>query len=156
MEAMASTMVEPEHTSIALSSTPRISLSTTSTVDTAATQSTEASLYTLIAVVIRVLSVCFITTIITATVIAGCYCQRAKSQRMITNSLEPPVMQKSSSSSKKPHVNIGSDKFIKVKTDPLRDPPDPAEEEYEDINTISYPADNAQTDTQTEVYVKMV
>ena len=164
MKVMTSTLPEPKHTNIALSPTPLLMvttahfepttplpLSTThQTMDTAVTQSTKASLYTLIAVVIGAVSVCFVTTIIAVMVIAGYCCQRAKSQRIVTNSLESPVIQMVNHAySGTPHVNTGIYEFIKPKMDPLPDPPD---EQYEDMNSIAYPADSAQTKT----YINMI
>ena len=93
------------------------------------TRSTEGSLYTLVAVAIGTTVVCFITIIISGTVIISCYCRRAKTQRMITNSTEPPMYSMVDHAyGGMPYANTGIYDFIKSKNDPL---PNVPEGEYE-------------------------
>ena len=164
MDVMMSSLDETSHTSIVFTNMPVLIPTTTcfalatsqpasSTLlpmGTAVTQRNEASLYTLIAVVIGALSICFITTIISCTVIVACYCKRKKSQRTVTNAVETPVFQIVNHSYREmPCVNNGIYDLVKPKSDPL---PAPPEEQYEVMNSIAYPADS----TQTKTYINMV
>ena len=126
--------------------TPYPQLTSPLTTGTGMTQNTETSLFTLIVVVIGALSVCVITTIISCTVMAACYCQRAKTQRTVTNAVEPSMfeMVDNHSYSGLLCVNTGRYDIVKPKTDPL---PKPPEEQYEEIESIAQSVDNPQTKT---------
>ena len=104
----------------------------TTLMSTTMAETTEVSLFMLIVVVIGAMSVCFITTIISCTVITACYCQRAKMQKTVTKAVEPTMFQLVDNHSYRglSRVNTGIYYTVKPKTDPL---PEPPEEQYEDV-----------------------
>ena len=136
---ITSTPAEPEHTHFD-QTTPQPPSGTLLTTDTTTTQGTEASFNTTILMVTGALLVCFITTIISCTVIIACYCQRAKTQRMITNAVEPSMFQMEDHSySEEPCAKTGIYDRVKPKSEPL---PDLPEEQYEDMKPVPFPESN--------------
>ena len=153
MKVITSTPAEPGYTPSITRlylTTPQPMSNTLLTMGTATTQSTEASFYTMIVVVIGALSVCFITMIISCTVIAACYCQRAKTRRTVTNAVEPTMFEMVDHSySGEPRSNTVIYDFVKPKLDPL---PALPEEQYEDMKPAAFPAIN----TQAKTYINMM
>ena len=129
-KVITSTLAEPDHTHFD-PTTPQPASSTLLTTGTATTQGTEALFYTTILVVTGALLVCFITIIISCTVIVACYCQRAKTQRTVTNPVEPAMLQMVDYSySRLPRANTGMYDLNKSKSELLSDL---SEEQYEDM-----------------------
>ena len=143
MEVITSTPAEPGYTPSTTHfdlTTPQPLSKTLLATGTATTQSTEASFYTMILVVIGALSVCFTTTIISCTVIAACYCQRAKTQRTMTSAVEPTMFEMVDHSySGAPRANTAIYDYVKPKSDPL---PELPEEQYEDMKPAAFSAIN--------------
>ena len=145
MEVMTSTITSPTirftHTSVSVLSTPL------RTMATGVTQSTNDSFYIPIAMGLGAALLCFITITISCTVIISCYCRRAKTQRTITNSMEPPMFPMVEHTySGIPNASFGIYDFIKAKDEPLPDLPD--DQPYEIMKPAASVLENsAQTKT---------
>ena len=133
-----------------ITSSPQPPSDTILTTGTDTTQGTEASFYTMILVVTGALLVCFITTIISCTMIAACYCQRTKTQRTVTNAVESSMFHMVDHLySEAPCANTGIHDFVKPKSEPL---PDLPEKQYEHMKPVSFSENNTQSNT----YINMM